>query len=110
MARPGLLRDRILYELKTINPITNDTTWSDYATEWANCQYVSSDSIQSNLDATEITRQALHVEHRYRSDIHAGTHRIRFDGKIWNIVEPIHDQRRTMLMVDATWIDPFESE
>lgn len=110
MARPGLLRDRILYEIKSVDPTTNDVTWSEYATEWANCQYVSSDSVQTNLDGTELTRQALHVEHRYRSDIHATTHRIIFDSRIWAIVEPIHDQKRTMLMVDATWIDPFKSE
>jgi len=110
MARPGLLRDRILYEIKTVNPATNETTWAEDSTEWANCQLISSDSVQTNLDGTELTRQSIHIEHRYRSDIHATSHRIRFDDKIWAILEPIHDQKRTMLMVDATWVDPFAPE
>lgn len=103
----GRLGDWIIFQKKAYN--TDQTVYwvEDFGT-WAEFQPLSANSIQTNLDQTDMSQLQARFLIRFRRDVHSTTHRISFDSKIWNILEPIPDRKRTMLTIDAQWTDPPE--
>lgn len=106
----GRLRDLITIQLVTPTkgavgppvdvPSTTFTVWAEYQ------GLTSDESAQPDIGRPpaldkRISRITARFLIRYRADIHAATHQIVYDGKTWNISEPIHDRRRTMSLIEA---------
>lgn len=94
----GRLSDRVDFELKTITHNANDQnvgTWAYSFTEWAQATITSETSAQFVI--------------RYRSVITPATHRILFNGSYWTIIDPVPDQRRTILTITCTFEAKIEA-
>lgn len=94
----GRLSDKIEFELKTFTTINADAvgpgaahlgSWAYSFTEWAQATILSETSAQFVI--------------RYRSAITPATHRILFNGSYWTIIDPVPDQRRTILTITCTF-------
>lgn len=87
--RAGTLSDSILFQSRLISGegAQRMITWPDAFTVWAEPQRNSETTCRFII--------------RYRSGIAPDTHRIIWDGCIWNITSAIHDLRRTTLTIDC---------
>ena len=101
----GKLRDLLTFQVLT--QIQDEfgasvDTWADAFRDWGEYQGVGSREFpMSQKRQTETTARFII---RYRSGIHADSWRILFDGKIWDIVEPLHDLQRSLLTIEASEI------
>jgi SPP1 family predicted phage head-tail adaptor len=101
----GKLRDRITFEVLTMvddpfgAPIP---TWDTAFLDWGEYQGLGSREFPLSQKRNAETTARFIV--RYRTGINAATSRIRFDGKVWNISEPIHDLKRSLLTIEASEI------
>ena len=99
----GKLRDLLTFEVLTQDqdefgaPIE---TWTKAFQDWGEYQALGSREFpMSQKRQTETTARFVI---RYRTGIHSDTWRIQFDQKTWNIVEPLHDLKRSLLEIEAS--------
>lgn len=102
----GILDRRItLQRFATAQDPTGDVieTWVDLAEVWAAVEPLGGlERLQAaQLTASIDTRFTI----RYRPDLTAALHRIRYDGKLYDIVAVIELGRREGLQLDAAWAD-----
>ena len=68
--------------------------------------YVDDFTVPAEVEQTG--EQAVRFTIRYKSGISPSSHRIAWDGKLWRIVNAIHDRKRKMLVIDCNigaWVD-----
>jgi len=90
-------RVRVQAPIETIINGSPKYTWSDLGTYWANVKAIRSrepTEIKSIVDLTvyEITLRYLDITSK---------HRIIYDGKVFNLAEVVHDERKTETICNA---------
>jgi len=108
----GRRTDLIVFEARVLTALANggiQTTWSPLAinggfTEWCEALRQSETVVQFTID--------------YRSGITPASHRILWEGAVWNIASAVHDPKNTDLrisadfsmMIDVTHLQSTEHE
>jgi SPP1 family predicted phage head-tail adaptor len=101
----GKLRELVAFQFKTESqdsfgaPVEIWTTvFEDYA------EYQGLGSREFPLSQKRQVESTARFILRYRDDIDPALHRIQFDDKQWNIAAPIHDLKRTWMVIEASEI------
>lgn len=86
----GRLSDLVQFQKRVITELANggkSMTWADDFKEFVEANRTSETNCLFTM--------------RYRSDITPASHRLIFDGTIWEITSATHDLRRSMLTIDS---------
>src|SRR5262245_43400582 len=102
----GRRSDLITFELRTltVNEQQHVESWSFAFKQWA-------EAIRQSETVARFTIP-------YKADIRPNTHRIVWESSVWNITNEVHDQKRTVtiidcdfsMMIEATHLDSTERE
>jgi hypothetical protein len=106
--QPARLRETVIFERKSVDS-ANQTTWSEHFRTRGEYRPLAPTLVQDNLDGTIIGRIGAQFIIRYdvvSKTVSSTSHRIRFENKLWQILEPIHDLKYRQLTIDASWTDP----
>lgn len=103
---PGKLSDLIVFE--SVTTVTDSfgsevETWAQAFQAYAEYQPIGSREFPVLQKRQSETTARFVIW--YRDDIDPALHRILFEGKHWNISEPLHDRERITTTIEASEIE-----
>ncbi len=88
--KAGRMSERILFQVRTVT-IVNEQAVITFPPE-ANYKWA---------DVERTTEQNARFTVRYRSDVTPTSHRIVWEGCVWNITNAVHDRKKTMTVIES---------